>query len=200
LQAIDFFIKYIGIIIKDGTDIYNGFGRAFSQCVSHILRYLKGIYDFVDHQGAKDMKEFLINCDKERQELISIGVKKFDDIRYQELLTEYGKIIKSWKKEWMKDNDNPVYDDERKILARLEETDKEQILYFLKDFKIPFTNNRAESDQRPNKIKQKIGKFRSEDGANNYIDIRSCISTYKKNRINVFEALSQAFASNPIII
>ena len=41
----------------------------------------------------------------------------------------------------MADKNNPSYDDERKLLSRMEESDKEQILYFLKDFKVPATNN-----------------------------------------------------------
>ena len=67
------------------------------------------------------------------------------------------------------------------------------MLYFLKDFQIPATNNNAESAQRPVKIKQKIGKFRSEDGATTYAIIRSCISTYKKQGTNVFKALVSTF-------
>ena len=39
----NFFKSFMGIIIKDGTDLYNGFGIAFSQCISHIQRYLKAI-------------------------------------------------------------------------------------------------------------------------------------------------------------
>lgn len=78
--------------------------------------------------------------------------------------------------------------------------DRHEILYFLKDFKIPSTNNDTESAQRPAKIKQKIGKFRSLDGAETYASVRSCISTYKKNRINVLKTLISAFENNPIII
>ena len=35
----------------------------------------------------------------------------------------------------MSDKNNPEYDNERKLLSRMEDTDKEQILYFLKAFK-----------------------------------------------------------------
>ena len=56
---------------------------------------------------------------------------------------------------------------------------------FLKDFKVPATNNQAETDQRNIKIKQKTGKFRSDGGAEIYAIIRSCINTYKKQGINV---------------
>ena len=78
--------------------------------------------------------------------------------------------------------------------------DRDEILYFLKDFQVPSTNNAAESSQRGVKIKQKIGKFRSVDGAENYSVIKSCILTYKKNKINVLSALISAFDNKPILV
>lgn len=77
--------------------------------------------------------------------------------------------------------------------------DREEISYFLKDFKIPSTNNAIEVAQRPVKIKQKIGKFRSEGSAECYVTIRSCISTYKKNNINVLKASKSAFENNTVL-
>jgi len=200
LEKIEFFLLFPGIIIKDGTDIYNGFGRLFSQCISHILRYLKGIYDFIDHKGPKEMAEFLTRCIKTREELMSKGMHQFSEPELNKLLIQYDEIIRRWKCVWMNDTKNPLYDDERKLLSRMEDSDKEQILYFLKDFKIPATNNQAEADQRPIKIKQKNGKFRSEAGAQNYADIRSCINTYKKNAINTLSAIKNAFLGNVTII
>ena len=58
----------------------------------------------------------------------------------------------------MDDKNNPQYEEERKLLSRMEDSDKEQILYFLSDFKVPATNNQAETDQRNIKRKQKIPK------------------------------------------
>ena len=113
--------------------------------------------------------------------------------------TQYEEIIKIWKKEWMTDRNNPQYDDERKLLSRMEDADKEQILYFLKDFKVPATNNQVETDQRNIKIKQKIGKFRSETGARIYAIIRSCINTYKKHGINVYRAFIKSFNNETVI-
>ena len=133
------------------------------------------------------------------QKLIAKGQEKFEDNEYSQILNEYEEIIREWKKEWMADNDNPLYDDERKLLSRMEDSDKEQILYFLKDFKVPATNNQVETDQRNIKIKQKIGKFRSEVGAEIYAIIRSCINTYKKQGINVYRALIKTFNDETII-
>ena len=78
--------------------------------------------------------------------------------------------------------------------------DRDEVLYFLKDFRIPSTNNQAETDQRLIKIKQKNERFRSENGANNYTIIRSCINTYKKNGINVFDALISSFDNRTILV
>lgn len=199
LEKINFFKSFMGVIIKDGTDLYNGFGIAFSQCISHIQRYLKGIYDFVNHKGPRKMAEFLTKYNEYRKELIEKGKEKLEEKEYQKIIKEYDEIIREWKKEWMADKNNPEYDNERKLLSRMEDDDKEQILYFLKDFKVPATNNQVETDQRNIKIKQKIGKFRSETGAEIYAIIRSCINTYKKHGINVYSALIKAFKDEPII-
>jgi len=199
LEKINFFKSFMGVIVKDGTNLYNGFGIAFSQCISHIQRYLKGIYDFINHKGPKEMSKFLTKYNEYRKKLINNGQNKFEDNEYHQILKEYDEIIKEWKKEWMADKNNPLYDDERKLLSRMEDSDKEQILYFLKDFRVPATNNQVETDQRNIKIKQKIGKFRSKVGAEIYAIIRSCINTYKKHSINVYGALIKAFNNETII-
>ena len=96
---------------------------------------------------------------------------------------------------------NPVYEEERKLLARFEDEDeKEQILYFQHDFNVPATNSQAEVDQRGAKIKQKIGKFRSVESAKEYAIIKSCILTYKKNGVNVMDAIKSAFDGIPVKI
>ena len=54
-------------------------------------------------------------------------------------------------------------------------------------------NNQIERDLRHVKIKQKIGKFRSESGAELYAEIRSCINTYKKQNYSPFNMLLKGF-------
>ena len=60
------------------------------------------------------------------------------------------------------------------------------------------TNNAAESSQRGVKIKQKVGKFRSVDGANNYLIIKSCILTCKKQKIDILKSINKAFNNQSI--
>lgn len=202
--------KFKGVIVKDGTELYNKYGCFLSQCLSHILRYLKGIYDFIEHKAPKKLSEFLSKCNTIRNELISKNVTSFTKDEYSNIIKEYEIIIDEWEVEIRKDTDNYLFDDELKLWTRMKydnkkmdkkiRGDKEEILYFLKDFKVPSTNNPAEVAQRGVKIKQKIGKFRSVEGSETYSIIKSCILTYKKNKVNVFDALVSAFNNKTIII
>ena len=203
LNEIGFLPKYQGIIVKDGTELYNPFGILLAQCSSHITRYLKPYYNEIKHQAPKKMSEFFSMVINKRNKLISEGKSSFSDIEYNALISNYNLILDDWEKELRNDTNNYLFNDEYCLWRRMKydnksmdenyRGDRDEILYFIKDFKIPATNNQAESAQRPAKIKQKIGKFRSVSGAENYVDIRSCISTYKKNGTNVLKALISAF-------
>lgn len=210
LKEIGFLPKYLGIIVKDGTELYNPFGILLAQCLSHIQRYLVDFYTKIKHNAPKKMNEFLSKCNLIRNKKIDDGIDKFTNEEYNALVEEYDNIINEWEQEIKNDANNYLIDDEIKLFTRMKydnkkmdkniRGDKEEILYFLKDFNVPATNNQAEVDQRNVKIKQKIGKWRSKDGANNYAIIRSCINTYKKNDVNVLKALVASFNKQPIII
>src|ERR671921_1401901 len=77
------------------------------------------------------------------------------------------------------------------LLLRLS-TRKDDVLRFLTDPAVPFTNNEAERDGRMMKVRQKIsGGFRSQNGASDFAVIRSLIATAKKQGWNVFNTLTQ---------
>jgi transposase len=73
-------------------------------------------------------------------------------------------------------------------------TRKHDVLRFLADPSVPFTNNLAEQDGRMMKLRQKISSgFRSEDGAKDFAVMRSVLSTARKQGWNMLQTLT----SNP---
>jgi transposase len=76
------------------------------------------------------------------------------------------------------------------LLLRLEAR-KQDVLRFLNDPGVPFTNNQAERDGRMMKLRQKIsGGFRCEDAAAEFGVIRSICSTAKKQGWDILQTLA----------
>jgi transposase len=75
------------------------------------------------------------------------------------------------------------------LLLRLQQR-REDVLRFLGDPDVPFTNTQAERDARMMKLRQKIsGGFRSRSGADDFAIIRAAISTAKKHGWDILETL-----------
>ncbi len=76
--------------------------------------------------------------------------------------------------------------------------DETDILRFLTDTRIPFSNNNAERPLRPAKLHDKIsGCFRSESHAKAFATIRSYLGTADKNNKNLYQALIELFTTGP---
>jgi len=81
----------------------------------------------------------------------------------------------------------------RNLLIRLKNY-KNEVLLFMSDPFVPFTNNQGERDLRMLKVQQKIsGCFKTIDTAKQFCRIRSYLSTCKKNNVSVTEALELLF-------
>jgi transposase len=71
---------------------------------------------------------------------------------------------------------------------------KDDVLRFMYDRYVPFTNNRGENDLRMTKVQQKIsGCFRSIEGADIFCRVRSYLLTCQKHGVTMTEALELLF-------
>jgi transposase len=70
-----------------------------------------------------------------------------------------------------------------------------EVLRFLSDLAVPFTNNGAERDLRMVKVQQKVGGcFRTEDGARDFCRVRSYLPIARKQGHPLLHALERVLA------
>lgn len=200
IKEFGFLESYQGILVHDHFTMYYNYGIDHAECNVHILRYLNGVSEFTNHTWAKSMKELLLEAKARKEELISKEQTCMSEEEYNDYKKRYLDLIKLGVEEYKKDYETNAYkDDERKLLNRMEKYVHNHLL-FLEKFYVPFSNNRAEADVRHVKIIQKIGKFRSIDGAINYVITRSCYSTYQKNETSIYASLKSLLNNQPVLI
>ncbi len=83
------------------------------------------------------------------------------------------------------------------LLRRLDEQ-REHVLRFAHDFRVPFDNNLAERDIRMIKIQQKVsGCWRTTAGANRFLALRAYISTSRKQDRDTIDTLARLAKHQP---
>lgn len=189
--------QFNGILCHDHWKPYYTYACAHSLCNAHHLRELERAWEQDGQQWALDLKTCLLQLDQRVKE--AGGVLCAPDIeQYQ---TEYRAILARGEKESPPpDTDQPKgkrgrikNTKSRNLLVRLR-TFEADVLRFMVDARVPFTNNQAENDLRMTKVQQKIsGCFRSEDGANMFCRIRGFLSTCRKHGITASDALYGLF-------
>jgi len=81
----------------------------------------------------------------------------------------------------------------RNLLERMQLFEQD-VLRFMTNPIVPFTNNQGENDIRMTKVHQKIsGCFRSQEGADIFCRVRSYLSTCRKNDVSATQALTLLF-------
>jgi len=195
----------LGTVVHDHwKSYYNLFGVEHALCNQHHLRELKALIEHEKEPWATAMTRLLrvaLRCRHFH------GDHEIPIARIKRLTNIYDMIIKQGLA--FHEAKTPLpYKGKRgrqprrtghNLLLRLLHY-KQDVLRFLLDPAVPFTNNDAERDLRMMKCKQKIsGGFRSMQGAENFARIRGFISTVRKRGLNVLNSIQSVFSGNILI-
>ena len=187
-----------GIVVHDHWKPYFQLENvAHALCNQHHLRELKALIEHEKEPWARHMHRFLrfaLRCvhhhgdaipDRKVQKLFRLYDKIIEaGLRYHDTLPAYEKLRKSKKKAGRVPKRIG-----HNLLLRLKNY-RTEVLRFLTDLRVPFTNNQAERDIRMMKCQQKIsGSFRTLTGAQNFARIRGFLSTCKKQGKNLIQAI-----------
>jgi transposase len=194
-----------GIVVHDHwKPYYTMTGVLHALCNAHHLRELKALIDIEKEDWARKMQRLLcrachaVNLARERGSPLKPRLIALIERRYDVFVAEGLAFHEAQSP--LRPDDAPQGRKRRgrkarrtghNLLLRLAER-RQDVLRFLANPHVPFTNNEAERAGRMMKVKQKIsGGFRSLEGAADFAVIRSFISTAKKQGWNVIQALTR---------
>jgi transposase len=176
--------------------------QARGSCNAHHLRELKALIDIDKEQWAGQMRDLLLDANETVGAAVALGATALPTLSLRALIKRYNAIVRRGLA--FHRNEPPLarrsgtrgrapHRPGHNLLIRLHKF-KGDVLRFLTDFTVPFTNNEAEQDLRMMKVKMKIsGGFRTMAGARTFARIRSVISTARKQGWNILQTL----AANP---
>ena len=196
MNAIGILPRFHGILCHDHWKPYYRYNFIHALCNAHHLRELTRAWE-QDKQGwSKEMKQLL--------EDINIAVNNAGGAlpnteanhyrqRYRELLKKAERECPPPEKPVHKQRGRIKRSKARNLLERLINFE-DDVLRFMENPAVPFTNNEAENVIRMTKVQQKIsGCFRSMDGAKIFCRVRGYLSTCRKQGVTASHAMTLVF-------
>lgn len=197
MDAIGILPKFKGVLCHDHWKAYYTYSCQHALCNAHHLRELEWSATEDKQRWAATMKEFLSKLNdavttaggkltskqcafyrKKYNEILGVAQKECPAPEMPRKQGQRGRIKKSKS---------------RNLLERLLSYQGD-VLRFMYNAHVPFTNNQGENDLRMTKVQQKIsGCFRSEEGALIFCRIRAYLITCRKHEIDATEALEILF-------
>lgn len=204
IKALDVLPNYTGILVHDCFTPYWQLSCDHALCNAHLLRELNFIGETTGQKWPAQLAKFLVASNKLRLAAhqqgrpLSAEAIKTLTTHYERLLAK-GEKLNPRKTERRENQRGRIKQtDATNLLGRLRDHANE-VLHFLRNIAVSFTNNCGERAVRMPKGKQKVaGCFRSEEGANSYFSIRSYLDTMYKQGHDVFDVLLNTFMGTPI--
>ena len=188
-----------GVAVHDGFKSYGALERAsHALCNAHHLRELKALIEFDHEPWAAPMRDCLLDANRAVGDAKARGESTLDaavlerfDTRFWDILREGFAFHRKLPRLPQAASGRPKRRPGENLLRRLHQF-KDDVLRFLVDFEVPFTNNLAEQALRMMRVKMKIsGAFRTFDAAQDFAALRSIVATARKQRCNILQTLTR---------
>ena len=173
-------------------------------CCAHLQRELKWVIQFKEKNRvwAQALFDLLGEVNKAVDEAKKLGGKQLDPDRLKAFSDRFDQLIE----EAIKKNPAPTETSGKRgrkkkgkvlsLVLRLKEH-KDEVLLFAMNFNATFSNNLAEASFRLVSQKRSVaGTFRSDAGAEAFVDLFSYLSTCRKHKINCYTAISELLEGN----
>lgn len=194
-----------GTSMHDRWKAYFRYKCQHACCNAHHLREATFFEEEEEASWARPLKDLLLEAKAEVEKAHKEGLNHLD----QECLQKYSRRYNAILEGALKGLPPPVRTGKRGKLKKTKQRNfienlleyKENVLAFMFDFRVPFSNNLAERDLRMFKVKDKVsGTFRSLHGAQCFARIRGYISTVRKNSRNVTTEIKNALLGRPFLL
>ena len=207
-DAMDILPHFQGTAVHDAWSAYSQYRQCkHGLCNAHHLRELTAVVENDAQHWATLFKQFLRSARQVVHDAQVAGQSTLSQPKLDQVERIYALLIDKGLRAnpvpdggWPKGSRGRVKNTKtRNLLERLDQR-KDEVLAFVYDFCVPFDNNLAERDIRMLKVQQKIsGCFRSHSAAQDFCQIRSYISSLRKQGFNVWSALRSLFSGDILL-
>jgi transposase len=211
IEAVGIIPRFAGRAVHDRWTSYDRYACAHSLCGAHLIRDAIFVAEQEKQPWAQEMVDHLLHMVEVTKQWRAQGAKVLAAQVRDPLLAQYFSILASGfaahaaqappvSSSSPKKGGRKKQDPSKNLLDALL-LRAEQVLSFVDDLSVPFTNNLAERDLRMIKVQQKVsGTFRSPEGASAFCTIRSYLSTMRKQARSMLDAMLAVFAGSPFPI
>ena len=195
MDAIGIIPNFSGVLCHDHWKSYYNYNCLHALCNAHHIRELERAIEQDGQKWAVEMNDFLLEANKDvtnaggvlSEEAIKESRKKYRTI------IEKGKIECPEPTKIAGKRGRTKKSKARNLLERFINYEND-VLRFMENDQVPFTNNLGENDLRMTKVQQKIsGCFRSLEGAHIFCRLRSYLSTCRKHGMKITDGLKMLF-------
>jgi transposase len=198
--------NYQGVVVHDCWGAYFGLPSQHALCHAHLQRELTRVVETSKQTWASQLKIHL-GVMQRRVQAAKAGFLRLPQIERLELAAIFDGLVQIGlqqnpavlRTDQTSTTRGAVKQSYQRCLALRLEKYGSSWLRFLFEPDVPSDNNQAERDVRMVKLREKVSGGSRGDGAVWFARIRGYISSLRKNKQNVFQALKNVFDGNPTL-